>query len=320
MRSVLVMASLLLAYPQVHAASLHIDGEVYARRSAQLLPPQSDDIWQFNITQLAPDGSRVKKGQVVVAFDGSTLVKTLAEKSSKLEEKHREREKLNLDLAERERMQHLKTEQARAELEKAQRKTEQPQELIAGMAYRKLVVARELAQHNLDLAQRSERAAAEQRLQERRLLDAETAQLQADVNRISASLAALNVQAPRDGLMMHKSNFSGQKFDVGNQVWKGQSVAEIPDIATLAIRAQLPERDFRQVHAGMAARVRIEGSGSVYPGKVASVGRAVRSKSTIQPIPILDVEITLDRTDERLKPGISVRVELVASANQSKAG
>lgn len=297
----------------VHAATLNIDGEVYARNSAQLLPPQVDDLFQFTITQLAPDGSLVKRGQVVVAFDASELTKSLAEKTSKLQEKQRELEKLSLDQAERERTTHLATEQARAELDKAQRKTEQPPELIAGIEYRKLVNARTLAQRSFQLAQQTEAAQRAARVAERRLLNSETRQLTDDVARISASLTEMNLVAPRDGLMLHKSSFSGEKFDIGAKVWKGQSVAEIPDMASLAVRAELPERDYRQVHAGQVARIRLEGSGAVFPARIAGIGRAVRSKSSVQPVPVLDVEITLDKPDPRLKPGMTVRLEVDAA-------
>ncbi|MET0289529.1 MAG: HlyD family efflux transporter periplasmic adaptor subunit [Pseudoxanthomonas sp.] len=294
------------------AATVTLDGEVYSRSSAQLLPPPVDDLFQFTITQLAPDGSLVKHGQVVVAFDASELTKNLAEKTSKLQEKQRELDKLTLDQASRTRTEHLATEQARAELDKAQRKTAQPQELIAGIEYRKLVNARTLAERAFKLAQQTETAQAAARTAERSLLNAETRQLQDDVDRLTTGLAAMNLTAPRDGLILHKSGFDGQKFDVSSQVWKGQSVAEIPDLNALAVRAQLPERDFRQVRAGQGAHVRLEGSGAVFPAKIVSIGRAVRSKSSVQPIPVLDVEINLDKADPRLKPGMSVRVEVDA--------
>lgn len=314
-RPVLALALTALAMamaPSAIAAALSIDGEVYARTTSPLMPPAIDQMWQFNITLLAPDGGPVKKGEVVLAFDGSTLAKQLAEKNSRLQEKRRELEKLQMELAELERTEHLDTEKARAELDKARRKTEQPQELIAGMAYRKLVVARQLAERKLLLARERERSSSDQRFQERRMVTSETAQLQADVDRLQASLAALNVVAPRSGLMMHKSNWNGEKFDVGNQVWMGQAVAEIPDTSTLAVRAELPERELLRVHAGDRARIRIEGgNGSVYAGTVQRIGRTVRSKSQVQPIPIVDVDIALDASNARLKPGQPVRVELI---------
>ena len=311
MRLPLLAAALAAALPAAHAATLRVDGEVYAQRSSQLVPPPVDRLWQFNLTQLAPDGSTVKKGEIVVAFDTNELVRQLSEKQSLLQEKKRELENLSLDVAERERSQRLATAQAEAERDKAARKTEQPRELIAALEYDKLVDDRRRTERRAVLAQVAERAAAEQRRQELRLVDAELQQAQADVTRLQASIAALNLPAPRDGVIMHKSNWNGEKFDVGSQVWRGQTVAEIPDPATLAVRAQLPERDLQRVRAGVPARIVVEGGGgSVHHGKVASVGRAVRSKSQVQPVPVLDLEIRLDDAKARLRPGQAVRVEL----------
>lgn len=308
--SVLALA-LLAGTPVAHAATLRVDGEVYAQRSAQLVPPAVDRLWQFNLTQLAPDGSTVKKGDIVVAFDTNELVRQLAEKQSLLQEKKRELENLTLDVAERERSQRLATAEAEAERDKAARKTQQPRELIAALEYDKLVEDRRRTERLAVLAQRAERAAAEQRRQELRLVTAELQQAQADVTRLQTSIAALTLAAPRDGVIMHKSNWNGEKFDVGSQVWKGMSVAEIPDTGTLAVRAQLPERELTRVKVGAPARIVIEGgAGSALNGRVTAIGRTVRSKSRVQPIPVLDVEIKLDNPRAKLKPGQPVRVEL----------
>lgn len=296
------------------AGTLKIDGEVYAQRTASLMPPPVDDLWQFNITQLAADGSQVKQGEVVLAFDGSELMKRMIEKQSLLKEKQSQLDKLLLELAERQRNETLSTAEAISNREKAQRKTSQPEEIIGGIAYRKLVVARQQAERRAALAERREHLAAEQRAQEKRLLTSEVAQLQREVQELQSSLAAMNVAAPRAGLMMHKSNWQGEKFDVGSQVWKGMSVAEIPDTATLAVRAQLPERELTRVRVGAPARIVIEGgAGSALRGRVAAIGRTVRSKSRVQPIPVIDVEIKLDDPQAKLKPGQPVRVEVTVA-------
>lgn len=311
MRTVLLAALLAAGTLPAAAATLRVDGEVYAQRSSPLMPPAVDRLWQFNITQLAPDGGTVKKGDVVVAFDSSELVRQLSEKQSLLQEKQRQLENLELDLAERERNERLATAEAASQQEKAQRKTEQPRELIAALEYDKLVEERRRTTRRAELAARREQLAAEQRRQERRLVNSQLSQLQADVTRLKASVAALNLPAPRDGVMMHKSSWNGEKFDVGSQVWRGQTIAEIPDATTLAVRAQLPERDLRRVAVGVPARIVVEGGGgSVHLGKVAGIGRAVRSKSQVQPVPVLDLEIRLDDPKARLRPGQAVRVEL----------
>src|SRR5690606_333568 len=141
-----------------------------------------------------------------LAFDGNQIVQQLNEKRSQLQEKQRELEKLELDLAERERTERLATAEAQASLDKAGRKTEQPRELIAALQYDKLVEERKRAERRMVLSTRRERLAAEQRRQERRLVQSELAQLQADVTRLQASLAQLDVTAPRSGVMMHMSS------------------------------------------------------------------------------------------------------------------
>jgi hypothetical protein len=59
------------------------------------------------------------------------------------------------------------------------------------------------------------------------------------------------------------------------------------------------------------ARIVVEGGGgSAHRGTVTEIGRTVRSKSQVQPIPIVDVEIRLDDQAVRLRPGQAVRVEV----------
>lgn len=293
------------------ASALRIDGEVYAQRTSALMPPAVDTLWQFNITQLAPDGAPVEKGQAVLAFDGNQLMQQLTAKNSQLAEKERELERLVLDLAERERNERLVTAEAAANLDKAERKTSQPREAVAGIEYRKLVVARAQAERKLALARQREQLAAVQRREERRLLASEVTDLRGDIAELQGWIASLNVAAPRAGLMMHKSSWNGEKFDVGSQVWRGQAVAEIPDTSTLAVRGELPERDLQRVAVGAPVRVVVEGgAGIAVDGKVASIGRAVRSKSRVQPVPVLDVEVTLEDPAASLKPGQAVRLDI----------
>lgn len=306
-----LVALLSVAAPAASAEVLRIDGEVYAQRSAPLMPPAVDRMWQFNITQLAADGAPVQEGEVVAAFDSSEVMRQLGQKQSQLQAKRRELEKLELDLAERARTTALATAQAEAELEKAQRKTRQPEDLVAALECAKLVEARRRAERRAALTAQRERLAAEQRRQERRFTASELAQLETDVARLQASLSALTLSAPRAGVMMHRSSWSGEKFDVGSQVWMGQTVAEIPDTTTLAVRAELPERDLLRVAEGAPVRIVVEGGGgSAHRGTVAAIGRAVRSKSQVQPVPVLDLEIALDDPAASLRPGQSVRVEL----------
>nr|WP_246387730.1 efflux RND transporter periplasmic adaptor subunit [Chiayiivirga flava] len=255
---------------------------------------------------------------MVVVFDGGETQQRLVEKQSALAEKRSEREKLLLELAERERTERLATAEQLSKRDKAQRKASQPEDAIARVAYRKLVIERREAERLAELAQRRERLAAEQRRQELRLVDAQLQQIQTEVETLQSAIASLTVTAPRDGVMMHRSSWNGEKFAVGSQVFRGQSVAEIPDLASLAVRATLPERDLRKLAPGAAVRVTTEGgAGAALDGRVAEIGRIVRSRSRVQPVPVIDVVIELDGDTGKLKPGQSVRVQVRAPAKEA---
>jgi HlyD family secretion protein len=305
---------LLLCCSAVGADTLRLEGELFARSKSELTPPTIDDIWMLNISLLAPDGSTVKAGQPVLGFDGGELQKQLMAKMSSLDEKRRERDKLLLELAERERAERLATEERRAERDKAQRKATQPEDLLRRVDYQKLVAEREHAEQALLLAERRERLASEQRRQERRLVEAEVLQLQTQVNTLQASITALQVTAPRDGQIQHRSDNQGNKLDVGSQVWRGQTIAEIPDPASIAVRATLPEHQLTRLGVGDAARVIVEGSGATLAGRVLEIGRVVRSKSRLQPVPVIDVLVGIDALPPGLKPGQTVRVEVDVAA------
>jgi HlyD family secretion protein len=289
---------------------LHFDGEIFARESVPISPPSIDNTWQFTLTQLAGDGANVKKGDVVATFDGAEIGRQLATKSSSLQEKISLRDKLKLELAERERTTKLDTSEQRSKLDKAIRKASQPENLMARVDYAKLLAERQQAERQMVLLEKREALALAQRDAEWRLAVADVAQLQAEVEQLQHGMQSLQVAAPRDGVMLHLTRWNGEKIDVGTQVWRGMSVAQIPNLDTLAVRAQVPERDIPRVTVGQAVRVGVDGSSATLAGHIAELGRVVRSKSSVQPVPVLDAVVVLDEHDARLKPGQSVRVDM----------
>ena len=293
-----------------NAAPLEIEGEIIANRTMPLAPPALQDVWQLSIAELAPEGGKVKAGDVVVRFEVGDLSRQLLDNQNKLTETTREREQLLLALAERERNEALTTAEARADLDKAVRKASQPQDAIRSIDYRKLVVERARAEKRMVLQERREKLVRKQRAAELRLVETEIARLQSEVNRLSGSITALSVKAPIGGMMLYRSNFQGEKFAVGAQVWIGMAVAEIPDTTSLAVRATLPERELLRISKGDTARVRIDTAAGTLSARVVRIGQAVHSKSGVQPIPVVDLYLEFDRKATGVRPGQQVRVEL----------
>jgi multidrug resistance efflux pump len=291
-------------------------GEIFARSTVAISPPEVEDLWQMTITQMATDGQVVKKGDPIVTFDGGEVAKQLTAKKSELEEKLRQQEKLRLELSEKARTGALTTVEAEADMTKAQRKASQPEAYVPGVEYKKLIIARRKTEQHRALSIERERIAGEERLAEQRAADAEVARLRSDVARLQVSMDALSITAPCDGILLHGvTPWDGEKIDTGKQIWRGQSVADIPDLTTLAVRASLAERDLTRVKVGDVVRIIIEGgSGQTLSGHVDDIGIGVHSKSRVEPVPVVDLRILLDANAIALKPGQSVRVEIAPNA------
>lgn len=293
------------------AEPLQVDGEIYAQRSVAISPPAVDGMFQLTVTGMASDGEIVKKGAMVVVFDATQVMKSLTNKQGQLDEKLRKQEQLRLDLADRAREAELATAQARADMDKAERKAAQPKEYIARVDYQKLVVAKIKAEQRLALTVQRGKIAQTERAAEQRMADAEVSQLQDEVSKLKASQVSLTVTAPRAGIVLHQDAWSGGKIDVGSQIWRGQSVAQMPDLSTLAVRAALPERDLGRVRVGQRVRVVIAGgSDRDLGGRIAEVGGNVHSKSRVEAVPVVDLVVQLDPGTLKLKPGQSVQVTI----------
>jgi multidrug resistance efflux pump len=297
--------------PAIDQTALDVDGEVFAQRSLAISPPAVDGLWQLTVTEMAGDGETIAKGAPLVVFDPSEVSKNLTAKRSELDEKLRKQEQLKLDLADRARDTELDTAKAQAELDKARRKANQPKAYVPGVQYAKLVIDRQKAERRLALSQQREQVAARARAAEQQLADAEVSQLQSEVAQLVSSLASLTVKAPRDGIVLHQSGWNGDKIDTGSQVWMGQSVAQMPDLSTLAVRAALPERALQRVRTGQRVQVVLSGGGDRrLAGHIVEIGNTVHSKSRVEAVPVVDLVVQLDAGARGLKPGQAVRVSV----------
>ncbi len=288
-------------------------GEVYARSSAAVMPPQIKGIWQLKVTRMATDGQLVNKGDPIVSFDGGDLMKKLTAKQSELQEKLRQQAKLRLELAVKAKTETVAAAKAVADARKADRKASEPADYVPGVEYKKLIIERRKTRQLEKLGITHAQAEAAERKAEQAQADADVARLRAAVVRLQSAVNELSIKAPRAGIFLHASEWNGDKIDVGSQIWRGQSVARIPDMKTLAVRASLPERDVTRVHRGNVVRINLAGgSGQILTGHIRDIGVEVHSKSRVQPVPVIDLDVTIDPSDVALKPGQPVNVEIQA--------
>jgi multidrug efflux pump subunit AcrA (membrane-fusion protein) len=301
------------------AATLSVEGEIASRLTMPVAPPAIPFVWQYKLASLAPEGMMLEAGQAIAVFESSEVTNQLIGKQGLLRERESALEKLKLDQAEADRAGLLAQAEAQSNAEKAERKASQPKELIRRVDYDKLVIERAEKTELSRLAKSQYEAQRRARQAERSDLESELGQWRSQIAALVKGQAALTVLAPRRGLVLYRTNFNGEKFNIGTQVWMGLSVATLADPEQLCVNAKVPEAQAAGLHIGQSARVTVSGASQALAARVSALGRAFHGKSAAQSTVVRDIELQFEAAPKDLKPGAAVQVELLPAPAQRVA-
>lgn len=284
-----------------------VSGTLASVSSESLGPPQLPDVWQFKIAMLAPEGSEVKKGQPVLAFDTSELQRKLEEKSAVADESRKQIEKERNDLSLNTKDERLKLAEAEARLRKAALKLEAPPDVAGINAHKQTEIEYAIAKREAEAirarVESLERAAAARiRLLESRKNDAE-----AIVASTQSAIQQMTRMSSRDGTVVYITNWRGDKKKVGDDSWKGERILEIPDLHQMKAEGEVDEVDAGRVVIGQRVTLRLDAHpDEEFHGTITTAARTVqRKKGTQDPLKVLRVDIKLDETDAaKMRPGM----------------
>jgi HlyD family secretion protein len=298
---------------------LVIRGEVKARRSIMLTAPS--DAGDLRIIEMVANGTAVSKGDVVVAFDGSTLSNRLQEKYSALRESEAEiarafaEGRISLEEYTTARLTaEYDVERARLDVragELSSRFDEERAKLSLSDAEQKVV--------ETDVSISSGRAVTDATV---RGLQGKQDRAEAEVARTKRGVDALAIRAPADGVMVVMDNWrAGQMgqgsrpFQVGDSAWPGSSIAELPDLSTAEMTATVDEVDRSRLAVGQVATFAIEAvSGRELTGRIERISTLAKTDtSTWPPKRGFEVALDFDETDPRLRPGMSATARVVVA-------
>jgi HlyD family secretion protein len=235
-------------------------GELKARRSVQITAPVN--VPSLRIVWQAPAGSAVKDGDPVVRFDPSSTQQQLQEKDAALKQAQATLDQALADsrITAEQDQRDLSTskydvEKAKMEASKAEivSKLEgEASRIDLGLAEQKLRVQ----QATVDLHATSDKAKIASLTRQRD-------QAQTEVDITNQRLSQMELKTPLSGVVMYTQNYSqgwtnAKPFQVGDQVWPGGVVAEIPDLTSLEMEGKLEEIDRGRIDVGMETRVHID--------------------------------------------------------------
>jgi HlyD family secretion protein len=288
-------------------SGIDVIGTLSAIDSGSFGPPQVDDVWDFKISMIAPEGSDVKQGTPVLGFDTTELQKRLDDKSAESAQALKEIEKNRADLALRREDEKLKLADAEARLRKAQLKLEGPADIVSTKDRKQVELDFGLAKMETEsIRQRIasfERAAAAQIA----LLTSKQTTAASVVTQTQNAIKAMTITAPRNGTIVYVINWRGDKKKVGDTCWRMERVIEIPDLSHMMAKGEVDEADAGKIAVGQRVVFNLDAHpDEEFAGTIREAARTVQQQQgTKDPIKVLKVNIALDRTDPaKMRPGM----------------
>ncbi len=182
----------------------------------------------------------------------------------------------------------------------------------ARAAYETAAAQMQAAEANVN-AQKSTVAArqAQVRIAEAEVQQVRTqvAEREAALNYSQVDLQNTIIRSPVDGVVIRRSIDVGQTVAASFNAPTLFTIAQ--DLRQMQVEANIDEADIGQIQTGQMARFTVDSfPGREFQGKVTQIRKA---SQTIQNVVTYTVVITADNSDQRLLPGMTANVQVVAS-------
>jgi HlyD family secretion protein len=300
---------------------IQIRGDIRPAKSIVLSGPLQSG-GDLQITRLVKNGAAVKKGEILVEFDATSLEQRLAERRSDLKSAEGEIDQIQAQ-------QKIDAEERKTALLKAKYDIERAKldlgkrDLISEVEFQEAKLALTDAEQRFKETQAKELSAAAAAQADLVGKQRKRDKARFDVERTAAAIAQLRLHAPADGVVNILTNprtqsmfgGGGAEFHEGDRAWAGASILELPDLSSIHLEARLDETDRGRLRIGQQAVVKIE----AVPGKdfqarvdLISVLARVDFSSGWPPVRNFDLGLVLSDPDPRIKPGMTATARIAA--------
>jgi multidrug efflux pump subunit AcrA (membrane-fusion protein) len=291
------------------------EGNLEAAEATPVTAPV-DAQGQLKVAWLVPDGTPVKTGDVVVRFDPSEMERSLRDGESDRTSAESRIVGMQADTGGAIRNLERDTALAREELAGADRYKIDDPEIFSRQEIIRSDIDRTLATQRIATSDAVRTIRQDVAKVDLSLLDIERRKAGIAIERASKGLEALEIKAPHDGILVYKRNWRGDITKVGDSVWPGMPVGEIPDLTAMQVRVYVLEADAGGLVADVPASVIVEAHPEhEYPAKIKKVDTLAKRRTGWIPVQYFGATLQLDATDRAvMKPGQRVRAVLALEA------
>ena len=296
-----------------------LTGELRAGRGDDLVVPRLPQ-WQTSVKWLITDGAEVKQGDRVVELDNSAFSSNLEAKRQAVAQAQQELQQKEAEWYADTLRKQIDAEKRRAEYDKAKLDAAVPKEVVAPREFQDRQMKFQRAEVELakatDLLKSQRIAVASDR--ENVLIKLHTAERELTI--AEQALDQLVLRASKDGIVVIRDHpWEGRNLQEGDGVFIGLPLAQIPELSTLRVEADLADVDDGKIGIGMPATVVLDAYPDLsFPARVSAVSAVAQESSRQSLRRVFGVIVTLDKLDAvRMRPGLSARVVVHAVGNPS---
>jgi HlyD family secretion protein len=290
------------------------EGNLRAVKATRLAAPRtSGRMGPMKLAWIAPDGTLVKAGDVVVRFDPSEPEKRLRDGQADFDSASAKLHKENIKSGAAVDGRDTDADLARDELEQTQKFQAKDKMIFSRNQIIESEIDQGLAgakQAHAESAKRIERRLSQSNAA---VIGVEKSKAELAITHAKDALNSMQIVAPTDGIFVLERDWNGALRKPGDTLWPGQPVAEIPILDEMEANVYVLEVDGSGLAESQPARVVVEARpGRVFDGKVRLVEKLAQPRQQGSPVQYFGVVIAFDRTDrEVMKPGQRVRATLI---------
>jgi len=294
-----------------------LTGELRAGRGDDMVVPRLPQ-WQTSIKWITTDGAEVKQGERVVELDNSAFASNLDAKRQAVSQAQQELQQKDAEWYADTLRKMIDAEKKRAEYDKAKMDAVVPKEVTSARDFQDKQTRFQRAEVELAKANdllKSQRIAVSSDRQNL-LIKLNTAERELKV--AEDALDQLILRAPKGGIVVVRDHpWEGRRLQEGDSVFIGLPLAQIPELSSLRVEADLADVDDGKIGAGMPATVILDAYPSMtFPARVSSVSAVAQESSRQSLRRVFGVIVALDKLDAtRMRPGLSARVIVHALGN-----
>lgn len=302
--------------PQPVTLAVHANGELEATQSTPLTVPSRSRRPQ-TLAWIMPQFSEVKKGDVVARFDGSNF-------QIELDKTTYEIEKLMFEMVDKERDIDNTRYSFNTEAEVVDYEYELAKQFNINdpLLYTKIEII-EAGDNEEFLKAKSEHIDKvsdnfeEKSTTEMDVLSSSKSVQEAKREMNQASLSALEVVAPHDGLLVLQPSWDGTMPEPGKAVFPGTKLGALPDLSQMQALIYVPEVEAIGIQAGQVVKLSLDAyPDTEFTGTVESISQTAQPRERDNPVKYFTVTVLMDKQDKRFMPAQRVTADIIVAENQ----